>query len=74
MSKKLPDLFNMHLPTVGILIAMLIIGFGHYLIHNVTSVVLIFALLSFIGTYLLMSSIKNTSWEAIKNKYAEGMN
>lgn len=59
------------LRSIGISIVMAIIGFGHYFIYNVTSVVIIFAVLSIIGTYLLMGSIKNTSWSAIKSNYEE---
>jgi hypothetical protein len=55
------------LRSIGTAMIMGMIGFGHYFIYNITSVVMICAVLSIIATYLLMGSIKNTSWETIKS-------
>ena len=57
--------------SIGVLSLVLLIGIGHYLIYNITSVVIICALLSILATYLVMSSIKNTTWEAVKSRYNE---
>jgi hypothetical protein len=57
--------------SIGTMIIMGLIGLGHYFIYNITSVVVICAALSIVATYLLMGSIRNTSWETIKSKYEE---
>lgn len=59
------------LRNIGVTIIMVTVGFGHYLIYNLTSVVTICAVLSIIATYLIAGSIKNTSWETIKSRYEE---
>ena len=59
------------LRSIGTMIIMGLIGFGHYFIYNITSVVMICAVLSIIATYLLMGSIRSTSWETIKSRYEE---
>jgi ABC-2 type transport system permease protein len=48
-----------------------IIAFGHYLIYNSTPAVLLCAALSIIATWLMMGSVKNVSWEAIKSSYED---
>lgn len=48
-----------------------IIGLCHYLVYNIPGVVAIFAILSALATWLLMSSIKDTGWEKIRTAYAE---
>jgi hypothetical protein len=59
------------LRSIGTSMIMLMIGLAHYLIYNITSVVIILALLSITGTFLLMGSIRNTSWDVIKTRYEE---
>jgi hypothetical protein len=48
-----------------------LIGWGHFKIYAFTIPVIICAVLSITATFLLMSSIKNTSWEAIRSSYEE---
>lgn len=48
-----------------------LIGVGHYMIYNFTIAVMICAILSITATIVLMSSIKNTSWAAIRSSYDE---
>lgn len=47
------------------------IALGHYLIYDVTVVVIICAFLSLTATWLMMESIKNISWQTIKSSYTE---
>lgn len=47
------------------------IGFGHYLVYKITSVVVIFIVLSALATWLLLTGIRDTSWQKIKTAYAE---
>ena len=46
------------------------IGISHYLVYNIMPVVIIFACLSALATWLLLSSIKETGWEKIQSAYA----
>jgi len=48
-----------------------LIAVGHFFIYSVIPVVLICAVLSVVATWMMMGSIKNTSWAAIKSRYAE---
>jgi hypothetical protein len=59
------------LRNLGMTIVTAMIGLGHYFVYDITSVVLIFAVLSILATYLLTGSIKKTSWNAIKSNYSE---
>ena len=59
------------LRSISILFISGIIAFGHYIIYNIPAAVILCAVLSIIATWLMMSGIKNTSWEAIKNRYSE---
>ena len=46
-----------------------IIGIGHYLVYNIMGAVLLFIALSALATWLLLSSIKDTSWHQIERAY-----
>ena len=59
------------LRNIGIAVVMGMIGVAHYFIYNITSVVIICAMLSMLASHLLMESIRNTSWETIKNRYED---
>jgi ABC-2 type transport system permease protein len=48
-----------------------LIGIGHYMIYDIMPAVCICLALSITATWLLMSSIRTTTWAAIKSKYAE---
>ena len=48
-----------------------IVGVGHYLVYDILPVIGIFAVLSGIATWMLMSSIRATGWAAIKSSYTE---
>jgi hypothetical protein len=54
-----------------ILLVSGMIGGVHFLLYNITAVIWIFAVLSIIATWLIMSGIKNTSWHSIKSRYVE---
>jgi hypothetical protein len=47
------------------------VGVGHYLVYNILPVIWIFAMLSGIAIWMLTSSIRNTTWAAIKSSYTE---
>jgi hypothetical protein len=53
------------------LFAGLGIGLIHFFIFNMLPLVIIFFFLSLAGLWLLMENIRNTSWAAIKTKYAD---
>ena len=57
--------------SISILFISVCIAIGHYLIYDVMIVLIICILLSFAATWMMMSSIKNTSWKAIKSSYEE---
>jgi ABC-2 type transport system permease protein len=47
------------------------IAVGHFFIYSLMPVVLIGAVLSIIATWLMMTGIRETSWERVKSRYAE---
>jgi len=56
------------------LAVLLISGFiaiGHFLIYDFMAVVIIASILSIGATWLLMGSIRNTDWSAMKSSYAD---
>jgi ABC-2 type transport system permease protein len=57
----------------GIFIMIVIgaIGFGHYLVSNFTLVVIIFALMSIIASWLMMDALKKTGWEKLRAVYTD---
>ncbi|HUQ96090.1 MAG TPA: hypothetical protein VM010_00390, partial [Chitinophagaceae bacterium] len=59
------------LKTMMLLIVSGAIGFSHYLVYNITPVVLLFTVLSGLATWLLLSSIRETPWTKIKSAYAD---
>jgi len=48
-----------------VMICSVIIGLLHYAVYEFTIVVIIFAILSIIATWLIMDSIKSTSWQKL---------
>ncbi|MGZ3959476.1 MAG: hypothetical protein ACXVBT_16425, partial [Flavisolibacter sp.] len=48
-----------------------LIALFHFFIYDIMSVVIICALLSITATWLMMESIKGTSWETVKSGYTE---
>ncbi|MCW3073775.1 MAG: hypothetical protein JWP69_844 [Flaviaesturariibacter sp.] len=59
------------LRVIIILVFSGLVGVGHYLVYDILPVIIIFALLSGIATWMLMSSIRATNWVAIKSSYTE---
>ena len=59
------------LRNLAVLVISGMIGIGHYMIYAFMIPVIICAVLSITATFLLMNSIKNTSWAAIKSAYDE---
>lgn len=57
--------------SLSILFISVCIAIGHYLVYDVMIVLIICILLSFVATWMMMSSIKNTSWKAIRSSYEE---
>ena len=57
--------------SISILFISVCIAIGHYLVYDVKIVLIICILLSFAATWMMMSSIKETSWKAIKSGYEE---
>jgi ABC-2 type transport system permease protein len=57
--------------TMSILFISVCIAMGHYFIYDIKSVLLIGIILSFIATWMMMNSIKQTSWKAIKSSYED---
>ncbi|MGZ5189704.1 MAG: hypothetical protein ACXWCZ_01725 [Flavisolibacter sp.] len=57
--------------SISILFISACIAIGHYLIYDVMIVLIICILLSFAATWMMMSSIKQTSWKAIKSSYED---
>ena len=60
---------GMFLKNMMLLMVSGIIGLGHYLVYNILGAVLLFIALSALATWLLMSSIKDTSWQQIERAY-----
>ena len=54
-----------------VLLISAIIALGHFFIYTIMPVVLIGVILSIIATWLIMDSIRNISWKAIKSSYRE---
>ena len=54
-----------------VLLISAIIALGHFFIYTIMPVVLIGVILSIIATCLIMDSIRNISWKAIKSSYRE---
>jgi ABC-2 type transport system permease protein len=59
------------LRNIAVLIMSGMIGYGHYTIYSYTIPVIVCAALSITATLLLMSSIRNTTWAAIRSSYEE---
>jgi ABC-2 type transport system permease protein len=57
--------------TLFVMMMTALIGIGHYFIYNILPAVILCAVLSVAGTWLMMSSIKQASWESIKSNYTE---
>ncbi|MDB5197307.1 MAG: hypothetical protein JWP88_1678 [Flaviaesturariibacter sp.] len=51
--------------------AMAIVGIGHFFLYAYLPVVILGAALSVLATWLMVGSIRNTSWAAIKSSYTE---
>ncbi|HWJ90807.1 MAG TPA: hypothetical protein VNR87_06830 [Flavisolibacter sp.] len=47
------------------------IALGHFVIYDYMPAVILCAALSILATWLLMTSVRRTSWEAIKSSYTE---
>jgi len=48
-----------------------LIAVGHFIIYDIMPAVILCAGLSILATWLIMSSVRKTSWEAIKSSYSE---
>jgi ABC-2 type transport system permease protein len=48
-----------------------LIALGHFLIYEFTAAVILCALLSILATWLMMGSVRNISWEAIRSSYRD---
>ncbi len=48
-----------------------IIAMVHYFLYPYTIVIIILAVLSILATWLMMASIRNSSWESIKSTYSD---
>lgn len=48
-----------------------LIAVGHYLVYDFLPVVGILAALSIVATWLMMNSIRNTSWKAVRSSYED---
>ena len=59
------------LKNMMLLLLSAVIGFGHYLVYGSTGTVIIFIALSAIATWLLLTGIRNTSWQKINAAYAK---
>ncbi|MGN6163565.1 MAG: hypothetical protein ACTHOF_03410 [Flavisolibacter sp.] len=59
------------LRNMSILLVSGLIAVGHFFIYDVMSVVIICSFLSIGATWIMMGSIKNTSWAAVKSSYTE---
>jgi len=46
-----------------------IVALGHFMIYNFMPAVILCCVLSILATWLIMGSIRNTSWNAIKKSY-----
>ena len=59
------------LKNMMLLLLSAVIGFGHYLVYGSTGIVIVFIVLSAIATWLLLTGIRNTSWQKINAAYAK---
>ena len=57
--------------SISILFISVCIAIGHYLVYDVKIVLIICILLSFAASWIMMSSIKHTSWKSIRSGYEE---
>lgn len=56
---------------LGVMAFLGALGVGHYFIFSLLPVVIIFAVLSIIATWLLMSGIRSSSWQTVKEMSSE---
>lgn len=57
--------------SIMVLFISAIIALGHFLIYDYLPAVILCTVLSLIATWLMMSGIKQTSWEVMKGGYSE---
>lgn len=55
----------------GVMIIGGLLAIMHYLLFNITVVILILTIMSAIAAWLIFGSIKNFSWQKLKNTYAD---
>ncbi|HEY0067001.1 MAG TPA: hypothetical protein VGB46_06560 [Flavisolibacter sp.] len=56
---------------LGVMAFLGLLALGHFFIFNMLYVVIIFAVLSIAATWLLMSGIRSSSWETVKEMSSE---
>jgi len=55
--------------SIFIMLTIGIIGFGHFLVYNIPVVVFILAIMSVIGTWLMLGAISKTEWKVVRAAY-----
>jgi hypothetical protein len=54
---------------LSVLLMLMLLGFAHYLLYDITPVIYILAALSIAATWYVLDSIKNIEWNKIKGTY-----